>query len=259
MLIFFGALGLGFGGDLRFVQQPGATAGEPGEREEDKHRNARQQGQDDHQPGTDREGLRIAAQLIEQGLVGAAGGAAFGNQQASRGGDNQRRDLADQTVTDRQNGVCRGGLVEVQIILRHADHNAANNIDDGDQQASDGVAAHEFGGPVHGSEKRVFEIQILPPRARLVLVDQAGGQVGVDGHLFARHGVQAEAGRNLGDPAGTLGDNDEIDDHQDRENNHPDDRVTAHHELTESLDHLTGGVGAGVAFGQNQARRRQVE
>ena len=48
--------------------------------------------------------------------------------------------------------------------------------------------------------------------AGLVLVDQAGVQVGVDRHLLAGHRVEGEAGADLGDAAGTVGDDDELDD-----------------------------------------------
>jgi hypothetical protein len=33
----------------------------------------------------------------------------------------------------------------------------------------------------------------------LPAIDVAGTQLGVDGHLLARHGVESEAGGNLGD------------------------------------------------------------
>ena len=70
-----------------------------------------------------------------------------------------------------------------------------------DDQAGDGVAAHELGGAVHGAEEGRFLLQLLAPALGLVLVDQARRQVGVDGHLLAGHGVQGEAGGDFGDAA----------------------------------------------------------
>src|SRR3546814_11432982 len=75
--------------------------------------------------------------------------------------------------------------------------------------------------------------QILAPAARLALVDQAGREVGVDRHLLARHGIQAEAGGDVGDAPGALGDDHEVHDHQDAEDDDADDEVAAHHEAAE--------------------------
>src|SRR5690606_33168783 len=86
-----------------------------------------------------------------------------------------------------------------------------------------------------------------------------GGEVGVDRHLLAGHGVEVEAGGDLGDAPGTLGDDDEVDDDQDGEHHHPDDEVAAHDEIAEGLDDVAGGIGAVVAVGEDQARRGEVE
>ena len=88
-------------------------------------------------------------------------------------------------------------------------------------------------GAVHGAEEGRFLLQLLAALLGLVLVDQAGGQVGVDRHLLAGHGVQGEAGRDFGDAARALGDDDEVHDHQDGEDDHADDEVAAHHQLAE--------------------------
>ena len=76
--------------------------------------------------------------------------------------------------------------------------------------------------------------------AGLVLGDQAGVQVGVDAHLLARHGVQGEAGGHLGHAPGAVGDDDELDDHQDQEDDDADHVVAADHEVAEGVDDLAG-------------------
>ena len=90
--------------------------------------------------------------------------------------------------------------------------------------------------------------------AGLVLVDQAGVQVGVDRHLLAGHGVEGEAGADLGHAAGTVGDDDELDDGQDQEDHQTDDQRAADHEVPEGLDDL-----AGVAVGEHQPGRGDVQ
>ena len=117
-----------------------------------------------------------------------------------------------------------------------------------------------FEAPSMAPKKPDFRPPALAPApARFLLVDQAGGEIGVDRHLLAGHGVQGEARRDFGDTARALGDDDEIDDHQDGENDDADDEVAAHHEAGESLDDVAGGAGALVAMGQDQPGRGEVE
>ena len=87
-----------------------------------------------------------------------------------------------------------------------------------------------------------------------VLVDQAGGQIGVDRHLLAGHGVEVEARRDFGDAAGALGDDDEVHDDEDREHDDADHEIAGHHEVAEGLDDMTGCGGAFMAVRENQAR-----
>ena len=108
-------------------------------------------------------------------------------------------------------------------------------------------------------KKPRFVLDLAAPPARLLLVDQAGGEVGVDRHLLAGHGVQVEARGDFGDAAGALGDDHEVHDHQDREHDHADHEIAAHHEIAERLDDVAGGRGAFVAVREDQPRRGEVE
>ena len=101
-------------------------------------------------------------------------------------------------------------------------------------QAGDGVAAHEFRGAVHRAEEGAFLLQLAPPQLRLLVVDHAGREVGVDRHLLAGDGVEGEARADFGDTRRALGDDDEIDDDQDHEDDQPDHEVAAHHQLREA-------------------------
>ncbi len=71
--------------------------------------------------------------------------------------------------------------------------------------------------------------------ARLVLVDGARAQVGVDGHLLARHRVEGEAGRDLGHALGALGHHQELHQGEDGEDHRAHHVVAAHDELAEGL------------------------
>ncbi|MGY4439605.1 hypothetical protein ACVW04_002387 [Bradyrhizobium sp. LM2.3] len=59
--------------------------------------------------------------------------------------------------------------------MGHADDDAAENVDRGDDQAGDGVAADEFRGTVHGAEERALLFQLAAPALGFLVVDQPCG------------------------------------------------------------------------------------
>src|SRR5580704_4741631 len=144
-------------------------------------------------------------------------------------------------------------------MLQDAYDHAADDIDQNYQQSGNGIAADEFRGAVHGAEEAGFAFQVLAPPPRFLLVDHAGGEIRVDRHLLAGHGVQVEARGDFGDTAGALGDDHEIHDYQDREHDDADDEIAAHDEAAERLDDMAGGGGALVAAGENEPGRGQIE
>ena len=209
--------------------------------------------------GRHAERLRIARELVHQRLVGGAGDAGLGDEEAGGGRDDERRDLGDEAVADGQQRIGRARLAERHAVLRHADDDAGDDVDDGDEQAGDRVAAHEFRGAVHGAEERALVLQVLAALAGGGLVDEAGREVGVDRHLLAGHGVEGEARRDLGDAAGALGDDHEVHDDEDREHDDADDEIAAHHEMAERLDDVAGGGGAVLPVGEDEAGRGEVQ
>ena len=77
---------------------------------------------------------------------------------------------------------------------------------------------------------------------------------GVDGHLFAGHGVQGETGRDFRDAPRALGDDDEIDQDEDQKDDQADDIIAAHDEIAERLDDVPG-----ITVQQNQPRGGDVQ
>ena len=61
--------------------------------------------------------------------------------------------MCDQAIAHGEQRVGACSVGEAQSLLGDANHHAADDIDKHHQQARDGVAAHEFGGAVHGAEK----------------------------------------------------------------------------------------------------------
>ena len=134
-----------------------------------------------------------------------------------------------------------------------AHNDAAHHVDERDQKARNGVTAYKFGGTVHGAEKRAFLLQITAALFSGVFIDQSGGEVGVDGHLFAGHGVQRKAGRHFGDTARTFGDHNKVHDDQNGKNDDTRHHIAAHQEVAKGLNNAACGSGACVPVRQNKA------
>ena len=130
---------------------------------------------------------------------------------------------AGNVAMDAARTALRIGAASVTVLHREA----ANDVDEQDQDAGDGVAAHELAGTVHGAEEVGFLGHFLAPLAGLGFADQAGVEVGVDRHLLARHRVKREARGDFGDPAGAFGDHNEVDDGQNHEADDADSHVAA--------------------------------
>ena len=137
-------------------------------------------------------------------------------------------------------------------MTRDADHDAAEDIHPQDDQAGDCVAANELRGAVHRSEEGAFLLQFAPPQLRDLLVDQTGGEVGVDRHLFAGDRIESESSAHFGDTRGALGDDEKVDRHEDEKDDDADDEIAAHHDLCKSGDDISGRRGSLGAMRQDQ-------
>ena len=192
---------LGRGGDVLGQAGPEHAHG----RADDEERQLGQAGDDGQAQHHDAGRLHdapVARQLAEHVMTEVVLGGGPGHDDAGREREQQRRDLRDQPVTDREQAVGADGLRERQMVLEDPDGQAPDQIDHGDDDGGDGVAADELGRAVHGAVEVGLVGHLLAATASALLVDDAGVQVGIDGHLLARHAVEREAGRHLGHPAG---------------------------------------------------------
>ena len=144
-------------------------------------------------------------------------------------------------------------------MLEHADEEAADDVDEEDQDAGGGVAADELGRTVHRAVEVRFLAHFLAALARLFLGQEARVEIGVDRHLLAGHRIEREARADLGHAARTARDHRELDHDEDREHHQADREVAADHELAERLDHLAGRPRAVVAVQQHHAGRGDVQ
>ncbi len=258
------ALRRGRGGALlgwwRLVREhPGGVAQQAGHGEEHQVGHAGNQAQQAQHAGGDAHGARrdehLAGDLLAQVLVLAH----TRDHHGGRDRNEQAGNLRHQRVTDGQQDVAVGRLAGRQAVLRHADGKAADDVDEEDKDAGDGVTTHELGGTVHGAEEVRFLAHFGAAALGFLLVDDAGLQIGVHCHLLAGHGVQREARGDFRNTLRALGHHHEVDDHQDGKHDQADGEVAADQEVAEGLDHRAGGPRTGMAFEQHDARGGHVE
>ena len=236
---------------LGAAQVPGGAGQAGGEQQEHEVGHAGHQAQQAHHAGGQDHHPRVHQQLADHLLADVLVGGHPGHGDAGGGGNHQRRNLRHQAVADGQQGVGAAGVGERHIVLQHADQQAADDVHRHDHQAGHGVAPDELAGTVHGAVEIRFLGHFGAAFLGVFLADQAGVEVGVDGHLLAGHGIEHEARAHLGDAPGAFGDHHEVDHHQNQEHHQTDGEVAAHQELAERLDHLAGGSAAFVAFHQH--------
>jgi hypothetical protein len=138
--------------------------------------------------------------------------------------------------------------------LDHAHEQSTQDVDGRDQQARDGVATDELRGTVHRAVEIRLLGHLLATPLRFGVVDQTGAQVAVDAHLTPRHGIEREPSRHLRHPPRALGDDDEVDAHQDQEDHDANGVVAPDHELAERFDDS-----ARVTLPEDQAGGADVE
>ena len=199
-------------------------------------------------------GSRLGLELGHHILIEAPLGNGAGDDHARSGGDHQRGELGNQAVTDGDDGILLKYGGEVSPAHDHADDDAAHEVDKRNEQRHHRVALDDLGGAVHSAVEVGLLLDLAPAEAGRLLVDQSGGEIRVNGHLLAGHGVQREAGGHLGHALGALGDDDELHQHDDEEDHHADDDVAAGDEVAEVLNNLTG-----VAPGEDRPGARHVQ
>jgi hypothetical protein len=209
---------------------------ESAEQREGQERQAGNDAEHRHRHGGEKERVWIAAQLIDDRLVGRAARAALGDQEAGGERDDEGRNLGHQAVADRELGEDVGCGGEGERVPGDPDDDAAEDVHCEDDEARDRVAADEFRRAVHRAEEGAFLLELAPARLRHLLVDEAGREVGVDRHLLSRNGVEGEARADLGDAGRALGDDEEVDRHQDEKDDDADDEIAAHHQPGEAAD-----------------------
>ena len=101
-------------------------------------------------------GQQLPGQFAAQVLLG--GGA--GDQNAGGGGGDEGGNLRNQAVADGEQGEPLQGLVDGHALLHDADGEPAEDVDEGDEDGGDGVAADELARAVHGAVEIGFLLDL---------------------------------------------------------------------------------------------------
>ena len=132
----------------------------------------------------------------------------------------------------------------------HAHDQPHDQVQQGDQQARNRIAFHEFRCTVQRAKERSFLLFTLAPFLGLLVVNGTRRHVAVDGKLLARHPVQRKPRADFGHARGAFGDHHEVDDQQYPEHHKPQKDAAAHHKAGEPFDHVPRRVRARVPPGR---------
>jgi hypothetical protein len=138
--------------------------------------------------------------------------------------------------------------------LQNPNGQSAQDVDQGDEDAGDGITPDELAGTVHRAVEVGFSRDLFASGPGLIFGNEPGVEVGVDAHLLTGHRVQCESRGDLGHPTSALGDNNELDNDDDQEDDHPEDVVAFDDKVAKGVDHITG-----IRFSQDQSGGGDVE
>ena len=235
-------LRLALGVHLADEDKPAAQKG----RAADEQRNGGRTGDErqnhqDHAGSHDGAGLGL--ELPHHVHVQAAVGHGTGDNHARGGGAHQGGYLGHQSVADGEDTIGAHDLPNVAAAVDESDGDAAHQVDNRDDDGHSGVALDDFGGAVHSAVKIGLLLNLLPAHPCLLLVNKAGGQIGVNGHLLTGHGVQGKPSGHLGHAFSALGDDDKLHQHDDEEDDEAYHKIAARNQLAKVLNHHTGITG----------------
>ncbi len=128
-------------------------------------------------------------------------------------------------------------MLERNTLLEYADQETRDDVDGHDENSGQRISLTEAGCAVHGTAKLCLARHHFPAFSRLLGVDKPGIQIGIDGHLLSRHGVEGESGRHLGSANGAVAHHEILDGNEREKDYKADNVISAHYKLSECLDH----------------------
>ncbi len=220
----------------------GTVGEQPSKQEERNSGHARKQSKHRQNSGGSGDSTSTAEKLSFQNTRQLIARRRPGDYDAGRRRYHQGRHLRDQRVTHAENAECLSSFSERQTG-GHSDQKPADQVDRSDEQARNGVALDELAGAIHRPKEVGFPLQCLAAVLGDLSGDDPGIQIGIDSHLLAGHSIERESRCDLGHTTRPLGDDNEVDHHQDEEHDEANHDVALDDKETESLDDATGSPG----------------
>ena len=144
-------------------------------------------------------------------------------------------------------------------MLQHPNRQSPHDINENDDHRRDGIAPHELAGTIHGPIKIGFLCDLFAAMSSRRLIDQPGVEIGIDAHLFPGHRIKGKPGRHFGNTPGSLGNDDKVDDDQNRKDHDPDRKVAAHHKRAKRLNNLPRRTRPFISVEKDDAGRGNVQ
>ncbi len=175
------------------------------------------------------------------------------HHQTRRRGNQQGRYLRDQSFADGQQRVVLQDLHHV-LPFAQAHGKAAENVQNDNDNRRNRIAPDKLVRAVHCAVKIRFLPDSLAPGPRLLLIDNARVQIGVNRHLLARHGIQSKPRRHFRHAPRAGRDDHKLHHHQQQKHDNADHIIAADDHLPERRDHM-----ARAARADNQLHRRDFQ
>ena len=189
-------------------------------------------------------GAGIFAKLSHHSLFSRTARAALGDQQTCRQRDDERRNLRDEAVTHRQFRKDIGCFGHRHAVAGGAYDNAAENIHCRNDETGNGnPRGPNLDAPSMAPKKELSSSSSLRRACAALSSIETGIEVGVNGHSACREWHQAlKRAPTSAIRVAAFGDHQKVHDHQDREDDKADNKVTAHHKLREAVDDIARSV-----------------
>ena len=194
----------------------------------------------------------------EVGAELLAGGASC-HQERRRDRDHQGGNLAHQPVANGQPPEDLEGAGGAHAVIDHTDPEPAEDVHQHDDDSGHRVSTNELTGAVHRTVEISLATDLLPALTGRFLVDETGGKISIDAHLFPGHGIELEAGRHLRNPRRSPGNDNKLDQHDDCKNYETDHQVVTADKAAEGLNHLARRQRTLGGIAENQAGGRDIQ
>ena len=142
---------------------------------------------------------------------------------------------ANKTLTDCQYGIDGKRLIDRHAFLNNTNYQSADDIYKDNNDTGNGIAPDKLAGTIHCAIKVGLHLNLFSSSAGRRIIDEAGVEVGIYAHLFARHGIEGKPRGHFSDTTGAFCDYDKVNNHEDKKDNGAYDIIPADNKRSETL------------------------